>query len=286
MRTTPPRSNLKPLEEPYRSRAVPPGSARYWSWLFAADRAREPLRGIYALVAEWRALLDPGMEAGVAQLKLHWWRDEIRRLASGAPLHPITRHLAEMPNAASADVGRLDAAVEAAAAELAGVPLERAEELGAHADALYGVPLLVAARLGAPHGDSAGARASIAALAAAEYLARALHAYRREAQAGRMVFAVDELLAAGIDNDDLIAAVPPPHLAAYLDALRRRAADYFTTSARALDAADRPALRHLAVLASLGVKHLQQRRSPSGADFRIADLYNAWNAARLAAAGR
>ena len=56
-RTSPPmRRPLRPLEEPYRSRAVPPGSARYWSWLFAARESREPLLGIYALLAEWRAL--------------------------------------------------------------------------------------------------------------------------------------------------------------------------------------------------------------------------------------
>jgi phytoene synthase len=265
---------------------VPPGSARYWSWLFAAASAREPLLGIYALTAEWRALLDPGTEPSVAQAKLVWWRDEVRRLTAGSPLHPITRHIAALPNAASADLARLDAVVAAVAAEAAGVPLERASELGAHADALYGVPLLVAARLGDPHGDSAGVRGCITSLAGAQYLARALHGYRREAQAGRIAFAVDELLAAGIDNDDLVAPLPPPQLARYLDELRRRAAEHFATAAHVLEPAERAALRHLAVLIRLGARHLSEQRSPSGADFHFADLYNAWNAARRAAAGR
>ena len=63
---------------------MPPGSARYWSWLFAARESREPLLGIYALLAEWRALMDPGTETAVAQLKLAWWQEEMQRLTAGA----------------------------------------------------------------------------------------------------------------------------------------------------------------------------------------------------------
>ena len=32
--------------------AVPAGSPRFWSWLFAAPAMRDPLLGMYALVAE------------------------------------------------------------------------------------------------------------------------------------------------------------------------------------------------------------------------------------------
>jgi phytoene synthase len=280
------RSLLTPLEEPYRTRAVPPGSARSWSWLFAAQAAREPLIGIYALAAEWRALLDAGTDAGVAQIKLVWWRDEIRRLAGGAPLHPITRHLAALPHASSACFAELEAALEAVAAEAGGVPVERAGDLEGHADALHGIAQRVAARLGEPRADSPGLLACTAALAAGEYLARALGDYRSEARRGRIPFPVDELLAAGIDNDDLAATVPSPHVAGYLENLRRTAAGHFSTAAAALDPRERPALRHLAVLARLGARHLQAGRSPSVADFRFADLYNAWSTARRAAVRR
>jgi phytoene synthase len=274
------------LDEPYRSRAVPPGTARYWSWLFAADACREPLLGLYALGAEWRALLDPGSETAAAQAKLVWWRDEIRRLAAGSPLHPITRHIAALPNAGSAELAGLEVAVEAVAAEVAGVPVERSGELAAHAAALYGIPLLVAARLGEPRCDLGTLHQCTAALAAGEYLARAVSDHRREARRGRIAFPVDELLIAAIDNDDLAADVSPPHLVTYLDALRRKAADHFATAAAALAPGDRPALRHLAVLARLGARQAQAGRNPSSADFRFADLYNAWSAARRAAAGR
>jgi phytoene synthase len=273
------------LEEPYHSRAVPPGTTRYWSWLFAAHDSREPLLGIYALNAEWRALMDPGTESGVAQLKLAWWQEEMRRLAAGTPVHPISRYLALLPGAALADFTPLAMTVEAAARHVAGAPLERAEELEAHSGALRAGPLILAARLAdTREGETeAGLKHSVAAFAAADYLAGAIADYRREARIGRIVFPIDELLAAGIENSDLSAADPPPHLQSYLNGLRRRAAQLFAASAAVLPRAERARLRHLLILAALGAKHLNSSRAPTDADFRLRDLYLAWTTARRAA---
>src|SRR3984957_19790043 len=81
------------------ARAVPAGSPRYWSWLFAAPAMRAPLLGIYALLGEWQALIDPAVGPVAAHLKLAWWREEIERLSRGAPVHPIGRYLASLPRA-------------------------------------------------------------------------------------------------------------------------------------------------------------------------------------------
>jgi phytoene synthase len=257
---------------------------RYWSWLFAAPEAREPLLGIYALMAEWQALTDPDTEAEVARIKLAWWADEMSRLAAGSPLHPISRYLANLEGTAAIDWSPLAHPVSAAAAQVAGAPLERAAELQSHADALFGAPLLLAARLGGARSPSV--QACIAALAEAQYVARALCAYGREARAGRILFPVDDLLAAGIDNDDLAARDPPPRLNAYLKRMREHAARYFANAAASLAPQERPPLRHLLVLATLGAKHLNGRERRAETDFRLADLYNAWTAARRAAAAR
>ena len=235
-------------------------------------------------MAEWQALVDPDTEADVARIKLAWWGDEMGRLAQGSPLHPISRYLANLEGTAAFDWSSLLHPVSAAAAQVAGAPLERAAELRAHADALFGAPLLLAARLGGARSSSV--EASIAALAEAQYVARALVGYGREARAGRILFPVDELLAAGVDNDDLTAHDPPPRLNAYLKRMREHAARYFASAAAALAPQERPPLRHLLVLATLGAKHLNGRERRAGTDFRLADLYNAWNAARRAAAAR
>lgn len=253
------------------------------SWLFAAPQYREPLLGAYALAAEWRALMDPAVEPAAAALKLAWWREELARLIEGSALHPITRYLAALPRAERVDFSPLGATLEAAARHIAGAPLERGAELEPHGAALGAPPLLIAARLaGAPPESEAALLGAATALGAAQYLADAIADYRREALRGRVIFAVDELLAARIEDADLAAADPPMRLMRYLNELRGRAARRFEDAAGALPARERAANRHLLVLAALGARRMRGRTEPPGA-FRPADVFVAWSAARRAA---
>jgi phytoene/squalene synthetase len=268
------------LEEPYRSRALPPGSARHLSWLFAAPPMRAPLLGLYALTAELHALTDPGTEVAAAELKLAWWREEIERLARGAPVHPIGLHLASLPRAAEVEFRPLIPMVEAALRQVAGAPLERAADLEALA-APWGAPLRLASELA--HASSAdeseAVHRSASALACAQYLAAALDGYARAARAGRVILPVDELLAAGIEDRDLAAAEPPVHLQSYLERLRGRAREHYA-AAEALPRAVRASQRHVAVLAAVGAAQLRER-GPQ----RWRDLFLAWSTARRAVRG-
>lgn len=271
---------LKALDGIYQTRAVPAGSARYWSWLFAPADTREPLLGIFALGAEWQALMDPATEASAARLKLNWWHEEMQRLIAGRPLHPISAYLAALPRAVSIDFAPLLTAVAAAAEHLGGVPLERGADLEPQADALWGHPLALASRLAGEVPDEIALRRCTGAIAAAEMLARAIRDYRREAHAGRVPFAVDELLAAGVENDDLAAQAPPPRLLEYLGRLHARAAGYFDVAAQALPRQQRSGQRHLLVLAALGRRQLNEKR-PLGRH-RFKDMLLAWATARRA----
>jgi len=275
------RQALTDLDASYRARALPAGSARYWSWLFASPESRAALLGIYALLAEWSALMDPATEAGAARIKLSWWQDEMRRLRAGAPVHPIGAYLISLPRAAQVDFAPLQRSVAAAAAEVDGVPLERGTDLEPHAHALRADPLAVACRLAGGDFDEAGLAQCTQALAVAEHLSRSLAGYRRAARAGRVPFAVDELMAAGIDNADLAADQPPARLAQYLGRLGERAARRYELAAQALPRAQRRQQRHLLVLAALGLQDLQQR-APSRKSRRVQDMLLAWSTARRA----
>ncbi len=273
------RPALKTLDATYRARAVPAGSARYWSWLFAASRARQPLLGIYALLAEWHALMDPASEHTAAQIKLAWWQEEIRRLTAGVPVHPIGVYLASLPRAAQVDFSTLAPAIDAAVVESNGAPLERADELEPHARALRAPLLVLASRLVAEELDDAALGECAQALAVAEYLSRATRDYRREVRLGRVPFPVDDLLAAGIDNTDLRAEHAPQPLQDYLAQLRQRAREHYENAAGALAIEHRSQLRHLLVLAALGLKHLSAR-APSVSSTGVKDLLLAWSTAR------
>jgi len=263
---------LKALDETYRARAIPKGSVRYWSWLFAAAPARAPLLGIYALFAEWNALMDPATEHSAARIKLAWWQEEIRRLAAGVPVHPIGAYLASLPRAGEVNFTPLALSIDAAVTETDGAPLERGTDLVPHACALRAYPLLVASRLAASDLDETSLEECTRALAVADYLSRSIRDYSREVRLGRVPFAVDELLAAGIDNAGLCADHPPAELAGYLQRLRERAAR---------DYARRSEQRHLLVLAALGLKQLN-RGTPTLESTGMRDMLLAWSTARRA----
>jgi phytoene synthase len=274
------------LEESYRVLAVPAGSPRYWSWLFAAAPMRDPLLGTYALLAEWHALLDPAIELAAAHLKLAWWREEIERLGRGAPVHPISRYIASLPRAGEVDFTPLETTLEAAARQIGGAPLERGAELEAHAAALWAQPLATAACLAGEPGIATPAPAlaaavhrAEAALAAAQYLNDAIADYRRAARFGRVAFPVDELLAANVEDADLSAAEPPLHLQSYLGELRRRAVGYCSQVTAALPRSEHGPMRHLLVLAALGARQTNGRRNGL---IPLRELYLAWSTARRA----
>ncbi|MEO7209158.1 MAG: squalene/phytoene synthase family protein [Steroidobacteraceae bacterium] len=273
---------LKTLDATYRARAIPLGSVRYWSWLFADSASRAPLLGVYALLAEWNALMDPGTEASASRIKLAWWQEEIQRLIDRRPIHPICRYLAALPRAGEADFTPLSHAVDASLAELSGVPLERSADLEPHSWALRAAPLGLASRLasdGRP--DEAALENCLRALAKADYLARVTRDCRRQARHGRVPFAVEELLAAGLDNSDLCADQAPAKLENYLQQLRVRASRSYETAALALPETCRARQRHLLVLAALGLKHLQ-RRTSNLESVRVQDMLLAWSTARRA----
>jgi phytoene/squalene synthetase len=159
--------------------------------------------------------------------------------------------------------------------------LERGADLEPQSQALWGEPLALASRLAADTLDEAGLRNCTQALAAADYLSKAIRDYRREARVGRVPFAIDELLEAGVDNADLAADPPPPHLQGYLGRLRGTAAGYFEAAGQALPRAQRSRHRHLLVLAALGRSHLNSRGPPPERR-RLKDMLLAWTTARRA----
>jgi 15-cis-phytoene synthase len=260
---------------------VPPGSVRYWSWFFAAPDLRAPLLGIFALGAEWQALMDPATETGVAHLKLAWWREEILRLIAGSAVHPIGAYLASLPRAAAVEFTPLLAALDAASLHVSGVPLERGTDVDPLSQALWGEPLALASQLAYDESDMTGLRRCTGALAAAECLSRAIRDYKRQARVGRVPFAVDDLIAAGVENADLLADEAPAHLREYLERLRARTAGYYETAAQTLPQMQRAPHRHLLVLAALGRDRLRSQSVRPGRR-RLKDMLLAWTTARRA----
>ncbi len=199
--------------------------------------ARAPLLGIYALLrrvagADGSRRPKPAWRS----LKLAWWQEEMRRLAAGAPVHPIS---ALSRRAAARRRGRFRAAARRRECRRRGrsrgAPLEHGAELEPHAQrAVAAIPLVagVAARRRALPTTPACGRCT-RALAAARISGDG--AARLSARGARRARAASRSMSSwrrASTTTDLAADPPPPHLQDYLDALRGRAAGYFESAAR------------------------------------------------------
>ncbi|CAB1277209.1 squalene/phytoene synthase family protein [Candidatus Nitrosacidococcus tergens] len=81
------------LEVDYLARVAKPGTNLYYSLLFLPKEKQEVVTALYAYQREIINIPLECSEVLVAHTKLQWWREEIDRLFSGNPRHPITLYL-------------------------------------------------------------------------------------------------------------------------------------------------------------------------------------------------
>jgi len=80
-------------DEYCQQKAAASGSSFYYSFLFLPSERRRAITAVYAFCREVDDVVDETRDAGVAQAKLAWWRDELAALFLGTPSHPVTQAL-------------------------------------------------------------------------------------------------------------------------------------------------------------------------------------------------
>lgn len=83
-------------DEYCQQKATASGSSFYYSFLFLPERQRKAITALYAFCREVDDVVDECTESDIAHRKLNWWREEIHRLFSATPQHPVTQALAPM----------------------------------------------------------------------------------------------------------------------------------------------------------------------------------------------
>ena len=76
-----------------QERAAKSGSSFYYSFLFLPPEKRRAITALYAFCREVDDAVDECSDPAVAKAKLAWWREEIDRVFSGNPEHPVGRAL-------------------------------------------------------------------------------------------------------------------------------------------------------------------------------------------------
>jgi phytoene synthase len=75
-------------------KAAASGSSFYYAFLFLPAERRRAITALYAYCREVDDVVDEVSDPTLAQAKLVWWAQEIDRLFSGSPQHPVARALA------------------------------------------------------------------------------------------------------------------------------------------------------------------------------------------------
>ncbi len=76
-----------------QQKAAASGSSFYYAFLFLPPERRAAITAFYAFCREVDDVVDEVGDPGVAQTKLHWWRQEVAQTFGGQPGHPVTQAL-------------------------------------------------------------------------------------------------------------------------------------------------------------------------------------------------
>jgi 15-cis-phytoene synthase len=292
--------------------------ARYLAWLYSTDAQKPVLAALLEIEAEIASGLRPGIEHHVAHARLQWWSEEATRYAEGVPVHPLAREL--LKARANAGVGgRADIAagspmgiagsVDTAVWDLASATFETRKELTAYCERWAAAMFETAAGAVTPGGQPAAdqlpqakppgtvATAAVSPspwknLGAAVREVELLTDLARDAHIGRIRIPLDELDRAGVDANSLAKLPWPVPLATLLKERHEALRVIIASNVAAFAPDEQMALRGLLVWVALTwrLSVRAERALPNGIPPRrydaLADGWQAWRAARRAAAGK
>ena len=290
--------------------------SRYLACLYSPTPQQPALERLCEIESEIATSLRPGIDHHVAHARLQWWQEECERCAQGRPVHPLTRELVKAYGTPTAGepspLAGISGFVDAAVWDLASATFETRKELTAYCErwaaAMFETAAVqgVSAAAGAQQ-VTAAAQESTASGAQATNAPRAVSRWRtlgaavreielladlaREAHAGRVRVPLDELERARVEVKCVANPPWPAPLASLLrerhEALRETIAENLATFGRE----EQPRFRGLLVWAALAWRQSAraQRALPNMILPRryhaLADGWQAWRAARRAAAG-
>jgi 15-cis-phytoene synthase len=261
--------------------------ARYLAWLYSTDAQKPVLAALLEIEGEIASGLRPGIEHHVAHARLQWWSEEATRYAEGVPVHPLARELVKARASASGRAGNaapppagIAGLVDTAVWDLASATFETRKELTAYCE-----------RWAAAMFETAAGAVS-RGLGAAVREVELLTDLAREAHIGRIRIPLDELDRAGVDANSLAKLPWPAPLTALLRERHQTLRATIANGVVALAPDEQMALRGLLVWVALTwrLSVRAERALPNGILPRrydaLADGWQAWRAARRAAAGK
>ncbi|HMM47371.1 MAG TPA: presqualene diphosphate synthase HpnD [Thiobacillaceae bacterium] len=236
-----------------QERAAASGSSFYYSFALLPPDTRRAITAFYALCRELDDVVDECRERHVAAAKLDWWRAEIGRFADGAPEHPATRALHDVPHSRDIPADLLLEIVDGMAMDLDHQRYPDFKALHLYCYRVAGVVGEVAAAIfgGARGEHDRQIRRYAHELGLAFQLTNIIRDVGEDARRGRIYLPQDELSRFGVTEGDLLQGREGPGFQALMQFQFERAAVHYANALAMLPAAARRAQRPGLIMAAI-----------------------------------
>jgi phytoene synthase len=236
-----------------QDRAAASGSSFYYSFVFLPSDTRRAITAFYALCRELDDVVDECHERQIAEAKLHWWRNEIGRLAAGEPEHPATRALFDTPQGRAIPPALLLEIVDGMSMDLDHVRYPDFKSLHLYCYRVAGVVGEIAAAIfdGARGEHDRDIRRYAHELGLAFQLTNIIRDVGEDARRGRIYLPQDELTRFGVREADLLNGRDTPEFQALMAFQYERAIAHYDSALATLPVNARRAQRPGLVMAAI-----------------------------------
>ncbi len=236
-------------EEYCQDKAARSGSSFYYSFLFLPRKQRLAITALYAFCREVDDVVDECSEPALARIKLHWWRQELDRIYTGNPEHPVGKAIQSTSTDFNLPREVLGEIIDGMEMDLDRTSYATFEELSHYCYLVAGTVGLLAVEIFGY--DNRKSLEYAKNLGMAFQLTNILRDVREDAMRGRIYLPQDELDEFGISPDMLNQGKTPENIQSLFEFQARRADKYYDTAFTLLPREDRHRQRSGIIMAGI-----------------------------------
>ena len=232
-----------------QDKAAGSGSSFYYAFRFLPAKKRQAIIAFYAFCREADDVVDECKDPAVAMAKLGWWREEIKRLYSGTPSHPVTQALSK--HIAQFDIPQalLDEILDGMEMDLTSQRYADFTQLRLYCHRVAGVVGEVAARI---FGFSHRSTLDYAnRLGLALQLTNIIRDVGEDARRGRIYLPLNELDQFGVSENDILHKHETTNFKALMEFQYQRARTTYDDAYTLLPKVDRKSQRPGLIMAAI-----------------------------------
>lgn len=236
-------------EQYCQAKAARSGSSFYYSFLFLPPAQRAAIVALYAFCREVDDIVDDCLDASVARTKLKWWRDEVGRLFTGTPQHPVTQALAPSLQTFNLPQEHFIEVIDGMEMDLDYNAYPSFRELTLYCHRVASMVGLMSAEIFGY--EDRGTLRYAQELGMAFQLTNIVRDVREDAQRGRVYLPEDEMANFGVTRADLLELKDSEGLHALLEFQTQRAREYYRKAFASLPDVDRARQRSGIIMAAI-----------------------------------